>query len=434
MPDDDGTNRQRVTERQPVAYIRRSVARRGDPGDVSREFQTEKVRSLANGDGPTLRILDGDWGKSAATDKVNHRLAFLAMLEDIEAGRVSHVYAYAPDRLARSVEWAARLVNVCRRAGVPITTTAGTVAPDDPAARAMFNMLAVMNETALDEMEHKARSSIDVRRNRGDTIGQRPYGEVRTRKDGVVVGADEDAAVVLDAFREAGSYFGAARILNDRKVPTRNGAKWYPRTVQRIVNRYDRHTVPLGVRRGVRTLGSRMLSGLLWCHCGARMGQTVSGEGTPRYRCPIGAADPTHSRPYIVPERKLLPAVMAEAARLKVPGDVVQLREASTAALAALETKRDGIGDAYAAGAFGPVGSEAARAKLTERLAAIDEEAKEQEAVEYLEAIPQSVDFTQPPEIVNTILRAMWSRVELGPDLRPLSDGFVWRRKEWRAR
>ena len=120
---------------RPVAYIRRSVARKGDPGDVSRDFQVDKVRALANGDGPRLRIIDGDWGRSAATDKTGQRVAFLGMLEDIERGLVSHVYAYSPDRLARSVEWSAPAgQRLPAGEGGPITTTAGTVAPDDPAA------------------------------------------------------------------------------------------------------------------------------------------------------------------------------------------------------------------------------------------------------------------------------------------------------------
>ena len=33
---------------QPVAYIRRSVASKSDPGDISREFQTDAVRKLAD--------------------------------------------------------------------------------------------------------------------------------------------------------------------------------------------------------------------------------------------------------------------------------------------------------------------------------------------------------------------------------------------------
>ena len=417
----------------PVAYIRRSVARRGDPGDVSREFQTAKVRALANGDGPTLRILDGDWGKSAATDKTEQRTAFLAMLEDIEHGRVSHVYAYSPDRLARSVEWSARLVNACRRAGTSITTTAGTVAPDDPAARAMFNMLAVMNETALDEMERKAKASADSRKRQGDAIGQRPYGEVRTLRDGRVVGEDEDVALVVATFREAGSYFAAARLLNDRKMlPPPNGREWYPRTVQRIVNRADKTTRPLGHRRGVRSFGNRLFSGLLRCHCGAPMGQTTS-NWAPKYRCPNGVANADHPRPYMVSEARLIDAMVEEASHLDVPHDRVETVAADEAKRHALEAKRDRYLDMYGEGLID-------RATRDARLAVVKDEEAALDAARALVDVPEDVDWEAPPAEINALLRALWERVDLGRDLMPLpptrarpTGGFVWRAPHWRA-
>jgi DNA invertase Pin-like site-specific DNA recombinase len=98
---------------------------------LSREFQVDKVRQLAGSEGPTLEIIAADWGKSAATDKTDQRLAFLALLEAIERGEVTALYAYATDRLARSVEWAARLLNAARRAGTVIVTSEGRFEPDN---------------------------------------------------------------------------------------------------------------------------------------------------------------------------------------------------------------------------------------------------------------------------------------------------------------
>ncbi len=409
---------------KPCAYIRRSVARRGDPGDISREFQTEKVRALAGDDGASLRIIDQDWGRSASTDKTDKRLAFLEMLAAIERGEISHVYAYSPDRLARSAEWSTRLVNACRRASVPITTTAGTVAPDDPGARMMFNMLAVMNETTLDEMERKARASVGARRDRGDLIGPRPYGEVRTRRDGVVVGADENPALVVETFREAGSYHRAAQLLNERHVPSRSGRQWYPRTVQRIVNREDPGTVPLGHRRGVRSFGSRPFSGILTCHCGAPMGQTTSNQA-PKYRCPNGVADPSHARPYMVSEWKLIPLMRAEADHLRIPYDVAELAMVDEGKRAALGVQREKIVDSYIDGTI------KTKAERDRRLALIDDAEAALDATRALVDIPRSIDWTDPPATVNAQLRALWRHVQLGPDLMPVE--FVWWLPSWRA-
>src|SRR4249919_3264528 len=126
-----------ISRVEPVAYIRRS-ARSRDGGDVSKEFQTDTVRTLAGVYGPTLRIIDQDWGKSAATDKTDQRLAFLALLEAVEQGEVRALYAYSTDRLARSVEWAARLLNACRRAGTVIVTSEGRFEPDNAMTDQLF--------------------------------------------------------------------------------------------------------------------------------------------------------------------------------------------------------------------------------------------------------------------------------------------------------
>src|SRR5690242_17092768 len=148
-----------------VAYIRRSFSRRNDPGDVSREFQIDEVRKLAGG--TDVSIIDGDWGISAAREHQHRRLAFLGMLEAIERGEVSTVYAFSSDRLARSVQWAVRLLDACEDHGVTIVTGEGRYAPGDESARQMFTFQAMQNESALRGMKRKAQASYAVRRERG---------------------------------------------------------------------------------------------------------------------------------------------------------------------------------------------------------------------------------------------------------------------------
>src|SRR4051812_41655029 len=112
---------------RPVAYIRRSNQTKQE----SKDAQTAAVRDLAraNGDADRLVLLEADWGKSGATDKTEQRLDFLRLLDMVEKGEASAVYAIDIDRLARSIEYAARLWNFCRRAQVPIITSAGRLEP-----------------------------------------------------------------------------------------------------------------------------------------------------------------------------------------------------------------------------------------------------------------------------------------------------------------
>jgi DNA invertase Pin-like site-specific DNA recombinase len=109
----------------PIAYIRRSVARRGDQGDISKQSQTDKVRALANGDGAALQIVDCGWGISAGREHTLKRTGFLDLLERVERREISTIYAFALDRLARSLRWSAQLLDACQDAGTMIVTTEG---------------------------------------------------------------------------------------------------------------------------------------------------------------------------------------------------------------------------------------------------------------------------------------------------------------------
>lgn len=404
------------TYARPVAYVRRSSRSRNDPGDLSREFQVAKVRELAGPDADRLDVRDQDWGRSASTDKTDRRLAFLSILEDVERGEVSALYAYATDRLARSVEWSARLLNACRRAGVPIVTSEGRFDPDNALTDQLFYFQAMQNEGYSRQASQKRRATVERQRARGARLGIAPYGAL----------PGESVEPIVAAFREAGSCYGAARILNAAGSRTRRGALWTSKVIGDILERegveYRRKPKP-----GVKAAADWITFQLLTCHCGATM--TAMDRRSPRVTCYRARQDPAHPRPFGISEAKLLPALKAEAARFRPP-DAVEMSAAADAERAELATRREGLGDAYAAGAYGKVGSADAKAKLAERLGELDEEEDRLDAQEQVVAVPPSIDWTWPPRAINAVLRTFWREVKLGTDLLPVE--FVWRLpEEW---
>jgi DNA invertase Pin-like site-specific DNA recombinase len=421
----------------PVAYIRRSVASRADPGDVSREFQTEAVRALADGDAARLVIIDRDWGRSAATDKTDRRLAFLALLESIEAGDVSALYAYSTDRLARSVEWSARLLNACRRAGVPIVTREGRIEPGDAAAALLFNVLAAVNENALSGMEAKARATITRRKARNLAAGRAPTaGMGRKAYDA------ETTAAILAVYDVAGTFLGAAKALTAGGIPSYLGGKvnprknggtygWNARTVSRIVRR-ERPGMPARTRQGDRgPTHRRLFSGLLTCACGATLSSMPRPGGRQvGYYCRNAHNDPGHSRPYVVSERLLLPWIREEVAHLRPvhpetgePVDAVALASGNATARDALAGRLERAHELYIAGAI-------TRERHDREAAAVAAELDRLGDAEAVVAVP-AIDWTWDTRSVNAVLRAILERVDLGPDMRPVS--AVWTMPEWRA-
>lgn len=410
-----------------VAYIRRSVARTGDPGDVSREFQIEKVRALANGDGPGLRIIDQDWGRSAATDKTDKRLAFLGLLEAVERGEVSTIYAYSTDRLARSVQWAARLLDASERAGTTIVTGEGRFAPGDDGARTLFQVLAVMNENALRNMTTKSKATATKRKERGDHVGRAPYGYRHAIVDGaskLVPREGEDPSHVVDAFVRAGSYLGAARTLNEEGFPTRfTGKAWDPSTVRHVVLRERPELVPVRTRRGATARPPRLFAGLLRCpHADEHPNTPGILTSMPtkwgvRYYCRTAHYDPTHARPYIVSERTILAWARDEVARFgrELHVDYQDVQAGATATLAALEARRQRVVEAY-------IDGDIDRAEKTRRLAAIDAELPAVESTRRVSrfTLRGKVDWNADPATVNGELRNLWQYIELGADMQPV--------------
>jgi DNA invertase Pin-like site-specific DNA recombinase len=406
------------------------VSSRNNPGDVSRQFQTEEVRRLAGDEVERLQVVDKDWGRSAATDKTDRRLGFLELLASVEAGKVSTLYAYASDRLARSVEWSARLLNACRRAKVPIVTSEGRFDPDNALTDQLFYFQAMQNEAALRGMEKKAQSTTGRRRARGDKLGQAGYGKklVKQRDDAgrtiAVIEADneeEPITTIVEAFERAGSAYGAARVLNSAGVATRRGALWSSKVVGDVLHRAGVITPPRGPQ-GVKAMGEWYFARLLICPCGQVM--TGMDRRTPRYTCYVARHKPGHSEPFGISERKLLPALISEAAHLQIPAALLQVDPDDGGARRHLQNKRMRWLEQYADGLVD-------REERDRRIAAIDDEIGHLDALRRLVAIPQAVDWSQPPRDVNRVLRTLWERVELGPDLMPVR--FVWTVPEWRT-
>ena len=399
-----------MIERQPVAYIRRSFSRRGDPGDVSRAIQTDKVRLLAGDDAATLIVKDRDWGISAAREQTERRLDFLDLLSMVERGEVSTLYAYSADRLARSVRWSAQLFDACRDADTTIVTSEGRYAPGDDAGWQMFSFLALQNEGALRQMKKKAQDSTAKRKERGDYLGPAPYGQ-KVVGGQLVDNPAENIEAVKDAYRRAGTLQGAARLLSAEGVPTRSGKPWRATTLRGILDRAK--VLPRRAPVGRTPTRSYVLSKLLRCPCGATLTGRVNTKGRRgyAYECKAAPSKPGHG-PYSVSEARVLPWVRAEVtAHLRTP-DVVPTDAETAAERTALAERRQRLTlDWVRSG----IGEDAVRQELAD----IDKAADRLDRLAQAIPVPK-IDWTWEPASLNAVLRLAIEFVALGPDLRPV--------------
>jgi DNA invertase Pin-like site-specific DNA recombinase len=396
------------------AYLRKSSVR--DPSrDVSHEMQDAAVRDLAgrHRDADGLVILS-DWDKSGRLG-ADKRPGYRALLDAIEDQRVTAIYSYSFSRLARSVVELSRLVADCDKRGIPIRLYADSVDTSTASGRLLANVLGSVAEFEADVASERVRGAIAAKAAKGERIGTVPfYGD----------GEGEDAQAVLEAFHEAGSYSGAARLLNARGVRPRTSQRgWWPSAVAVVVRRLDPSVGPRGGGRGVGAGGSDFtLARLLRCPtCGTRLTGTRDRDGQRvRYSCRLGSVTP-HPRTS-VSEHLILPAIRAEVARLATP-ERIEALAGDDAARANLEAERVRVLDMYQCGDID-------RSEKERRTAAILARVERLDARQVVMAVPR-VDWSWKPRSLNAVLRTLFDGIELDPEtFQPVS--FAWTVPEWR--
>jgi DNA invertase Pin-like site-specific DNA recombinase len=272
------------------AYLRKSSVR--DPSrEVSHEVQERAVRELAkrhNDNGSSLVVLS-DWDKSGRLG-ADKRPGYRTLLQAIESGQCTALYSYSLSRLGRSVPELSRLIADCEQRGIPVRIAVDAVDTSTASGRLLTHVLASVAAFEADVAAERVRAANAAKLARGQKIGTaKEYGE----RPG------EDAEAVLRAFREAGSFSAASKLLNARGIKPRNGRAWWASSVAVIVKRLD---PTVGVRRasrGYKAGGSDFtLARLLRCPtCGTRLtGTRDRVEGPTAAACAIRAGSVRHCR------------------------------------------------------------------------------------------------------------------------------------------
>jgi len=400
------------------AYLRKSSVRDGDR-DTSHESQETAVRELAkryNDNGSTLTIL-ADWDISGRLGP-DRRPGYRALLEAIESGRATAVYSYSLSRLGRSLRELTRLIDLCDKQGIPVRLYVDSLDTSTASGRLLAHVLGSVAQFEADVAAERQRASQAAKRARGEKIGTTPvYGE----REG------EDAAIVSAAVMEAGSYSGAAKLLNERGIKPRSSKRgWWASSVSVVMKRID-PDVHIN-NRGPKGIGPDfILAKVLRCPtCGTRLtgmaDRTWRTSGPRvRYACRQGSVTP-HARTS-VSEHLILPAIRAEADRLVTP-EMIEAGDTEAEQRAELEHRKARVLDMFEAGHID-------RDERERRLTGIYQSLEKLDARRVVNAIPR-IDWTWPSRQINAVLRALFERIELDPaTFQPVA--FEWTVPEWRA-
>lgn len=405
--------------RRPYGYIRRSARPNLErPGVVSHEQQVDAIRRLAtrNGDDPDSLVILEDWGVSGRSSSEQRRTQFAQLERDVRAGRVSVIYAWSINRLARSLVTLTRLVEACKVARVPIMCHDG-YSPDVTTSTGVLilNILSSIHKWQADWTSERAREAVALRERSGGQQGPAPYGWKVV--DGVLVPNDEEfLSEVIRIYAEVGSYQGTAKRLNVLGIPTKHGGPWGATVVREIIRRDAGGLVSPGVGRGRSSSGSFRLSGLLRCGCGGVLtGRAFRGGQWPAYTCKRAATVPGHPRPATVSERRILPAVRKAMDRTEpTEGALERARERENA----LKGRRAKILESFFDGV---IDRETRYQKLAEVDVLIDKARRKRSLLEY---VPRMDLQGGDPREVNQWLRKHVERIELSADWKVIDVVF----------
>jgi hypothetical protein len=118
-----------------------------------------------------------------------------------------------------------------------------------------------------------------------------------------------------------------------------------------------------------------------------------------------------------------MPIVRAEADRLRIPFPVELGQDVDPG-------RRDSLAERKRRLAIGFADRLLDEAEYAEQLAAIGREVEHLDAASEIVELP-ALDWSQPPEIVNGTLRAIFEPIQLRPDMSVLP--IKWRVPEWRS-
>lgn len=395
--------------RRPIAYLRKS--RVTNDRHVSWDVQLRAVQALA-GD-PTIEVLS-DWNRSGRG--AERRPEYRRLLEMIDAGEVSTVYSYSLSRLSRSVADFAKLVDLCSKRGTAIRLEVESFLDFGSASgRLMVSILSAFAQMEADIASERSTATIKVRRDRGDKIG----GQYFKQPD-----------LVIDAFKRAGSFAGAAKLLSHASVATRNGnSVWHPTAVRDVLEHAAPDLIPpkLARTQGAKAAAPFLLYRLIKCPCGRTMTAVRDRAKRVRYGCLIGRLTPGHGPTY-VSETRLLGWAKAEAARLEVPAEITQLVEDAADRRVALVTDRRLLGISLRGQSITEDEYTAANAAIQTQLDELDSKGR----VHHIDPLSDA-DWDRPAEEVNHLLRQVWHQIELeARDGRLYPVRALWVEEAWR--
>ena len=210
-----------ATKTKALGYVRVSTEQQRDSG-LGMDAQVAAITQAAEQRGWELVDVLKDNGSSGTT--TDGRPGLQELLERIEPGQVLLVAKL--DRLSRSVQDAARILDLAASEGWYVVAEDVGMDTSTPAGRLVATVLAAVSEWEASVISERTSAALQAKKDAGATLG---------RPDRV----PDDVVARIKRWRGRGwSLPEIANRLNETGTPTAHGgAKWWPATVRGVLVR-----------------------------------------------------------------------------------------------------------------------------------------------------------------------------------------------------
>lgn len=162
------------------------------------------------------------------------------LIDDLIAGKITHIVIWKLDRLSRSLTDSLLLIDELDKAGIGIISVTENIDTTTTIGKIVISVLSGFSQIELEKISERVKMGLEARIREGKWHGGAPYGYDYDRERGQLVMNSEESKVVKTIFKkylEFQSLGKVRRYLIKRRIPTRFGNGWCNNTIGVILGR-----------------------------------------------------------------------------------------------------------------------------------------------------------------------------------------------------
>ena len=222
-------------------YVRVSTEEQAQEG-FSIRGQTEKLKNYALLKEWDIYDIYADEGLSGKNTV--DRPAINRLIDDIKGNKINNVLVFKVDRLTRSIKNLMELVEIFDKYNCAFNSLTESIDTDTPSGRMFLKIIGIFAEFERENLITRVTLGLERKVKEGyglSAFGKTSYGYDRPKGEKVQTVNIIEAKIVEEIFnlylKENKSMLQIAKILNDRKIPTKkNTGKWIASTIRVILN------------------------------------------------------------------------------------------------------------------------------------------------------------------------------------------------------